>query len=454
VVGAGLGGLSAAGFLARARLRVLLVERSEGAGGCTRGFEHDGQTLDTAVSSIARGVDDELRDGILAHLGARERCTLLPVDPAYRAFLPDVAVDFTREAYEAAFPSEREAIRAFFDTCDRILEDTHRLPLQLPLDALDAIAERFPVFVRYRSATLADALDEHFRDARLKAAVAVSWPWAGLPPERLSFTTCAQGLALMGRGTYAVQGSFQQLVEALVEGFREAGGKTDFGVEVTGFAVDGGRVRGVLAADGCAIAAEAVVSTADGRRTLDMLGADQVPDRIRGRVRRMRPSLSAFVLFAETELDLTAAGAAVENFFGTGGIWASVPTSHAVVIRALGLAGDREPFDEMLQAAERAFPGFRESSTVLATLTPRDLEARTANSGGAIYGWENTPANTGSRRLPVAGIADGLYLAGHWSQPGHGAYRAVLSGMHAAAAVLRDRGAPDAIPDFRSAKMQ
>lgn len=396
------------------------------AGGCVRGFEHDGRMLDTAVSTIPRGVEDELRDGILAHLGARERCTLVPVEAAYRAYLPHVSVDATRDSYADAFPGEAEAVHAFFDTCDRILEDTHRLPLQLPLDHLDAIADEFPVFVRYRSATLAEALDEHFRDPQLKAAVAVSWPWAGLTADRLSFTTFAQGLALVGRGTYLVEGSFQRLVDALAEGFRDAGGEIQFGFEVKELAD---------------ISAASVVSTADTR----LLNPDQVPDRVRSRLRRMRPSLSAFILFAATDQELGAG----EVFLGTGGIWASVTGSN-VVIRALGSRDDREPFDEMLAAADRAFPGFRESSTVLATLTPSDLEARTGNVAGAIYGWENTPANTGSRRLPIAGLARGVYLAGHWTQPGHGAYRALLSGMHAAAAVLTDRGAPDAIPEFRS----
>jgi phytoene dehydrogenase-like protein len=329
---------------------VLVVERSGGCGGCARGFEHEGRTLDTVVSSIARGVEDELRDGILAHLGARGRCTLVPVEPADRALLPELCVDSTRESYEAAFPGEREAIHSFFDTCDRILEDTHRLPLQLPLEELDAIAHEFPVFVRYRSATLADALDEHFRDARVKSAVAVSWPWAGLPPERLSFTTFAQGLALVGRGTYAVEGSFQRLVDAVADGFREAAGEVELGVEVTGLQLEGDRVGGVVTAEGRTIPAGAVVSAPDTR----LLEPQQLSERLRGRLRRMRPSVSAFVLFAETadELDTT-----VETFLGTGGMWASV-TGRAVVIRALGSPGDPDPFDDMLAVRSGRSPAF------------------------------------------------------------------------------------------------
>jgi phytoene dehydrogenase-like protein len=470
-VGAGLGGLSAAGVLARAGLRVLVVERSDAAGGCVRGVQHGSYALDPAVSSIARGVDDELRDGLLAHLGARDGCTLLPVEPAYRVFSADVRLDVPTgldamaESYEAAFAAERDGIRRFFATCESILEDTHRLPLQLPLDQLDRIAERFPTFVRYRSATLSQALEEYFADPRLKAAIAVTWPWAGLPPSQLSFTTFAQGLALLAHGTYAVSGSFQRLVDALAEGLRRNGGELVFGAETQRIVLGRGSVQGVVLADGREITAPAVISNADGRQTLEhLLGPEHLPQRLLARLRRMRPSLSAFVLFAETRLDLEAEGAAPENFLQSGGVWASVPTlldkslapagRHLVVVRSLAAMGRSFPVEALMEQAEDAFPGFRESSEVLATLAPEDFQARTANAGGALYGWENSPANTGSRRLPIVGPVPGLYLAGHWAQPGHGVYRALLSGMHAAGALLAARGAPDAIPDFRSTATQ
>ncbi len=399
---------------------------------------------------------------MLAHLGAREGCTLLPLESGYRALLKGASFDAARGTYIDAFPTEQRGIHSFFDTCDRILEDTHRLPLQLTLGELDEVAARFPVFVRYRTATLAEALDEHFTDPRVKAAVAVSWPWAGLPPARLSFTTFAQGLSLAGRGTYVVQGSFQRLVDALVAGFLDAGGEIVFDREITRIVVEHGRVRGVVAHDGSEIVAPAVVSNADGRRTLEcLLDPEHLPPTQRTRLRRMRPASSAFVLFAETSLDLADAGAGAETFLGDEGVWASIPTlvdpslasegHHLVVLRTLASVGDAPAFERVLVAAEDAFPGFRESSEVLGTLEPHELEARTGNTAGALYGWENTPANTGSRRLPVVGPVPGLFFAGHWAQPGHGVYRALLSGMHAATALLAERGLPEAIPDFRSA---
>ncbi len=51
---------------------------------------------------------------------------------------------------------------------------------------------------------------------------------------------------------------------------------------------------------------------------------------------------------------------------------------------------------------------------------------------GPIYGWANSVAQTGPRRLPYKTPISGLYLAGHWTQPGSGVWTVVLSGINAA----------------------
>jgi prolycopene isomerase len=38
---------------------------------------------------------------------------------------------------------------------------------------------------------------------------------------------------------------------------------------------------------------------------------------------------------------------------------------------------------------------------------------------------------------------EGLILAGHWTQPGTGSVRVIVSGMHAAELVLRSTGSQD-----------
>lgn len=465
---------------------MVVVERAAEVGGYARAERRGQYTFDPSISELPRGVDDELRDGLLRHLGA-DGCTLEPPELLYRAAFPDLSIDVpfgltgVASAYAERFPRERAGIERFLALCEQLLADAHQLPIQLSLADLDAAAARFPAFFRHGGSTLAEVLDEHFSDARLKAALAVSWPKAGLPPSRLSFTTFAQGLALQAKGTLQCRGG--RLAHALADGLGEAGGQVLLECEAVRIPVQNGRVVGVTLADGQSIAARVVVSNAPAPETLERLvGLELLPGRFVRRLRRMRTSSSCFVLFAATRLDLRELGAASETFLGAwdgerafaaasdgrpAGRWASVPTlldstvapagEHLVVLRALA------PYDrpwvqeraawveQLLDELEALYPGFRLSLTLVESLTPAELALRGGNANGAAFGWENTPAQTGGRRLGLAVPVEGLYLAGQWTQPGHGAYRALLSGMHVARAILAADGAPDAIPDFRRA---
>ena len=91
--------------------------------------------------------------------------------------------------------------------------------------------------------------------------------------------------------------------------------------------------------------------------------------------------------------------------------------------------GRREAFvEELLAAYEPLLPGLRESLTFLESATPRTLERYSANHAGAIYGWENSPAHAGTRRLHHRTPVEGLFLCGHWTQPGSGSFRVIFSG--------------------------
>src|SRR4051812_37037348 len=89
VIGAGLGGLSAAAFLAKAGKRVLLAEAQEALGGYAHAFVRGGYTFDPAIHFTAQMGSGQLLDSLLQILGVRDRCTFLPLDLIYQANFPD-----------------------------------------------------------------------------------------------------------------------------------------------------------------------------------------------------------------------------------------------------------------------------------------------------------------------------------------------------------------------------
>ncbi len=71
------------------------------------------------------------------------------------------------------------------------------------------------------------------------------------------------------------------------------------------------------------------------------------------------------------------------------------------------------------------------------------MERSTLNLTGAIYGWEVSPEQVGRKRLEHQTPIKGLYLSGHWTQPGGGIYAVAVSGFQTAQIVLGYRSSRD-----------
>jgi phytoene desaturase len=494
VVGCGLGGISAAALLAMAGRKVLAVERQDGVGGCARAFTRGPYTFDPAIHILEEAKDGRFVDLVLRYLGVRDRCNLFRVDGLYRAVFPDFVLDVPSgfdeilEAHVRAFPEEEEGLRKWFGLHRRFFAEAVHMAMQISLRDLDAMVERFPVFFKHRSAVVAAALDECLTDPRVKGLCSSIWPYMGLPPSRLSFYTFSQLTSvLIDGGSYYCEGSFQKLADAFAYAVEENGGDLVVGQEVERILVENGRVAGVRLGDGREVEAQVVISNADATQTFERLvGAEHTPAPLAGRLKRMEPSLSAFVIYAATDLDL--GGAAHETFLHKhwdhdrayedilsghpGGMWANVPTAedpslapdgeHLVILTSLApydIGGswedERERFaDEMLHDFdEQVFPGLRDHLTFCETATPLTLERFTLNHRGAIYGWAATPRQTGSKRLSHDTPIDGLYLSGHWTHEGPASFRVILSGIQTARMVLERAGLGGTVPTFRPADL-
>lgn len=75
----------------------------------------------------------------------------------------------------------------------------------------------------------------------------------------------------------------------------------------------------------------------------------------------------------------------------------------------------------------------------------------TLNLGGSIYGWDQTPEQSGTERLPHRTPVDGLFLTGHWTQPGGGVQSVLTSGIHTAELVSGEKLMAALFPARRSA---
>jgi phytoene dehydrogenase-like protein len=274
----------------------------------------------------------------------------------------------------------------------------------------------------------------------------------------------------------------------MIVALEENDGDVALGEDVRRILVEDGRVRGVELEGGRRVEADVVVSNADARHTFDdLVGREHLAPAFARRLDTLEPSLAACVVYAATTLDVSELMQTHETFVFpswdheqtyadlrlgkvASAMWLSLPTladpslappgEHLVVMSALvpydavdwkAEAGRAE--EELVAAVEALLPGFREKVTFLESATPLTLERFTRNYKGAIYGWANTASQMGTKRLPHETPVQGLFLSGHWTQPGGTSFRVFASGIHTAQLVTRAAGTPDAIPSFAEAQL-
>jgi phytoene desaturase len=493
VVGSGMGGLTAAALLANSGRRVLLVERHDRLGGYAHAFSRRRQRFDSAVHLIAGGEPTVPGNPgmlwlLLNQLGVADRCEFRRLDPFYRAVFPDMSLDLPSgpgflDAHVAAFPAQRSGLRQLQRLCTRLTREVMRLPADLP--SAELAAAGFPLLAEHGGSTVDEVFSRYVTDPRCRAMLAALWPYLGVPPSRAAFDMWAPMLMnYVDLGVYYCVGSFQTLVDAVGAALVRDGGEVLLRTAVRRITVDSGRTTGVVLDNGQRITAPLVISNADPVQTVELVGAEHVDPAYRHRIAAMRPSLSAAVLFAATDLPLTEDDIAHETFVydhwdhdesyarmlagEVPSLVVTVPTlsdpslsrdgQHLISVAALlpyeaaSSWRDRKSHYEqlLLSKLDSLLPGIAARTTLAEGGTPRTMERYTLNLRGAIYGWEQTPDQSTTDRLGHRTPVEGLYLAGHWTQPGGGVLTAMSSGVQAVELLT---GAPVLTPPAQPAPL-
>ena len=486
VIGGGMGGLTCGAFLAKAGKRVLLVEREERVGGFARDFQRGPYRFNPAIHLIwgggpsgpgGRGV----LDSVLERLAVRAQCDFSRVDTFYRLQLPGFRIDVPAErksyveAHARAFPRDARGLDDLVDLCSQVYHEFVRFPMEPRGRDWALMAFRYPKLFRYANATLASVMRRYLSDQRLRAVYAALWPYLGLPASRVSFSVWATMMSgYLDEGAAYCRGGFQPLAEAVATGLEKHGGEVITGVRATRIHASGGRVQGISLDGGQRIGATTVVSNVDAATTFqELLEPGQVPMRYVNRLERLEPSVSVLGLHLATDLDVPALGVPkvtivapweADSVYDAAlggqvkGVGIHIPTvcdaslappgEHLVIVQAfVPPRGDHlAPSDtwafaeRLLTEAERVLPGLREHITFVDGRDAGGAGEFPLHRQGPIYGWAALPDQSGPRRLRNRTPVEGLYLTGHWTQPGHGIWAVTLSGLQTARLVLGEQG--------------
>lgn len=302
IIGAGLGGLSAALRLAGAGREVTVLEQGAGPGGRAGLLELGGYRFDTGptvltmpglIADALACVGEELADWL----------DLTPVDPAYRAFFPDgsrldVHADpraMAQEISQVIGPREAAGYRRFARQVTRLYRCQMRSFIDRNVDSpLDLVV---PDLARLAAlggfGRLAPAVRRHLKDPRTQRIFSFQSMYAGLAPRQALALYAVIAYMDSVAGVYFPRGGMHAVPRALAGAAAKHGVTLRYQTRAARIELNGDRATAVITADGERIPADAVVVNADLPGAWPaLLGVEP------RQVRRLRYSPSCFVLLA------------------------------------------------------------------------------------------------------------------------------------------------------------
>jgi len=484
VVGAGIGGLSAAIRLAAAGQRVIVLEKNANPGGKMSEVRAAGYRWDTGPSVITmRHVFDDL----FAAAGRRleDYLMLRPVEPLTRYFYPDGVVldasrDLTRMVEQIRRIDERdvEGYLGFLTYAARLhrivgpvfIYDTPPTLASLlrvsPLDVLRVDGLR----------TMSQAGRTFVRSPHLRQLLGRFATYVGASPYRAPATLNVIAHVELNEGVWYPEGGIYSIARALTRLAAELGVEIRTGQAVERINVAAGRARGVTLADGEHLPARAVIANLDVAAVYEkLITPGQAPAQTLRRLAQAEPSCSGFILL----LGVRRAHPTLAHhniFFSrdyprefeqifSEGVPPDDPTIYVAITAkatpedsppgcenwfvlvnapALGPAYDwernaRSYRDLVLERLAAAGYDVREAIEYEQIITPHDIERMSGARRGALYGASSN--NRWAAFLRPHNRAEGirgLYFAGGTAHPGGGVPMVTLSGKAASRCLLED----------------
>lgn len=485
VVGAGVGGLSAAVRLQARGHQVRVLEQSSEIGGKLGVVRHEGFLFDTGPSLVTM---PHVLAEIFADTGAPidEVLTLIRLPIAARYRFPDgTRLDMPGDrrqipaALDAALGDGIGAQwSAFLTRAEAIWDATHRDFLESPIRLRDMarLSRRVSdlrTIAPWRS--LRGLGGQYLHDPRLRMLLDRYATYTGSDPRQAPAALAAVPFSEQAWGSWYIRGGLGEIASALAQRLTDLGGVVETGTEVDEIIVDSaGRATGVRRCDGRQLPCEIVVANADAEEVYTRLVRSRKARWSSARLRRMTPSLSGFVLLLCLDdppvdqphhhiLFAEDYDAEFDAVFGRSGrrhprrphpperptVYISAPDDPAVVpgpgtgawfvlVNAprhdpesgfdweLNGFADRYADRILAVMADRRLD-VRSSIRHRIILTPADLARRTMTPGGSIYGSSSNGSHAAFLRPPNASPIDGLYLVGGSSHPGGGLPLVMLS---------------------------
>jgi len=491
VIGAGIGGLTAAALLAHRGHSVQVFDQALVPGGCASTFKRRGFTFDVGATQVAGLEPGGIHHQIFSELDL-PLPEATPCDPACAVYLPGeskpISVWRDPQQWQAERQRQFPGSELFWQLMAELFRASWAFQARQPVlpsrnfwdlwQLVRALRPQTLITLPHTFSTVGSLLRtlglegdrrlKTFLDLQLKLYSQVD-----AEETALLYAATALGVSQAPHGLYHLQGSMQVLSDRLVAALKRDGGQLQMRHTVEQILVTGGRVSGVVVrnqttGEQWTEPADQVIANVPVQNLVQLLG-DQAPRGYRQRVDKLPPASGAFVVYLGVERAAIPPGCPphLQFLYDDGGpiaennsLFVSVsqpgdgraPTGQATLIassftdpKIWWQGGDYPALKAEYTATAIARLGqfFQLSKATILhqeAATPRTFARFTARSQGIVGGLGQRVATFGPFGLATRTPISQLWLVGDSTHPGEGtagvsysaltAVRQIESGLH------------------------
>ncbi len=484
IIGAGLGGLSAACRLARSGFDVTVLEKNEIVGGKVNSIHSDGYKFDTGASLITmKHVFEDLFE--FCERDINDYLDFVQLEPICRYFWSDGTefdasddLDKTISEIKKLEPNDVETFNKYLADSKQKYEIAERTFLAKSLNELPSLLRPSYLPDLLKISTL-NTLDKHnkkfFKSEKLQQLFNRFATYNGSSPYKTPATFALIPFVEFGLGAWYAKGGIYQIPKALEKLAKEFGANFYYETEVEKIIIENGKTKGVRLKSGEMLTSDVVVTNTDAIETYRNL-IDKEKRRIYTdkKLEKIEPSCGGFVLLlgtnkkfdqlahhniffsddyaaefkslfetktpaenptiyicATSRTDDTQAPQNSENLF----ILINAPyTSDAVNWQEIKEDYANKVIDKL---EDSGLKDLRDSIEFQHIITPEDFETKYRANKGSIYGVSSNGIFSAFMRVPnMAKDIENLYFVGGTTHPGGGMPLVLLSGKMACDLIL------------------